>query len=114
MGTRFIATEEANAQDAYKQMIVDSDASEIVYSPLFTGVHGNYLARSITAAGLDHKNLPTADKSSMNFGSNRVKPWKDIWGAGQGVGNIRDILPAAQVIERLGQEYRAASAQFAA
>ncbi len=114
IGTRFIATEEANAQPEYKQMIIDSDASEIVYSPLFTGVHGNYLARSITAAGLDYKQLPTADKHSMNFGSSRVKPWKDIWGAGQGVGNIKDVLPAAQVVERLGREYQAARARLAA
>lgn len=112
MGTRFIATEEANAQNEYKQMLVDSDASEIVYTPLFTGVHGNYLARSITAAGLDAKNLPDADKSSMDFGSKRIKPWKDVWGAGQGVGNIQSVLPAGELIAQLATEYHSALAQL--
>ena len=112
MGTRFIATEEANASAQYKQMLVDSDASEIVYTPLFTGVHGNYLARSITASGLDAKNLPDADKTSMNFGSRHIKPWKDIWGAGQGVGNIRSVLPTSELIAQLDKEYRGALAQL--
>jgi nitronate monooxygenase len=108
MGTRFIATEEAHATQSYKQMIVEAGASEIVYTSLFTGVAGNYLKRSIAAAGLDPDDLPHADKSQMNFGSNRVKPWKDVWGAGQGVGTIADVLPAAQVISRLKDEYAAA------
>lgn len=105
IGTRFIATPEANAEARYKEMIVNSSARDIVYTPLFTGVHGNYLKASIAAAGLDPDNLPNADKSAMNFGSNRVKAWRDIWGAGQGVGNIHDVLPAGEVIERLKREY---------
>src|SRR5258706_272315 len=112
MGTRFIATEEAHAAESYKQMIVDAAAHEIVYTSLFTGVAGNYLKRSIAAAGLDPEALPSADKSSMNFGSNRVKPWKDDWGARQGVGTVGDILPAAQVIRRLKDEYAAARKQL--
>lgn len=108
VGTRFIATPEANAQEGYKKMIVDSAAAEVAYTPLFTGVHGNYLARSIAAAGLDPANLPTADKTSMNFGSTRIKPWKDVWGAGQGVGNIREVLPTADLIARMVREYRTA------
>jgi nitronate monooxygenase len=87
-------------------MIVNSAANDIVYTPFFSGVHGNYLKPSIAAAGLDPDNLPTADKTSMNFGSTRVKAWRDIWGAGQGVGTIHDILPAAAIIERLKREYR--------
>lgn len=108
IGTRFIATHEANAEARYKEMIVNSSAKDIVYTPLFTGVHGNYLKASIAAAGLDPDNLPTADKSAMNFGSSRAKAWRDIWGAGQGVGNIHDVLPAGEVIERLKREYRSA------
>ena len=114
VGTRFIATPEANAQEGYKQMIVDSAAAEVTYTPLFTGVHGNYLARSIAAAGLDPANLPTADKTSMNFGSTRIKPWKDVWGAGQGVGNIREVLPTAELIARMVQEYQGALNHMAA
>ena len=109
IGTRFIATDEANAVDAYKKAIVDSAAKDVVYTPYFTGVHGNYLSRSIIAAGLDPANLPDKDKSAMSFGGERdAKAWKDIWGAGQGVGNIGDILPAAELIARMKQEYRAA------
>lgn len=110
IGTRFIATQEANAVESYKQAIVDSAAADIVYTPLFTGVHGNYLKASIRAAGLDPDNLPTADKASMDFGSNREKPkaWKEIWGAGQGVGNIQDIPPARELVARLCREYQAA------
>lgn len=110
IGTRFIATREGNAQEAYKQAIVDSAAVDVVYTPYFTGVHGNYLKKSIVAAGLDPDNLPVKDKSSMNFGSagGAAKAWKDIWGAGQGVGSIDDILPAADLIARLKQEYRSA------
>lgn len=112
MGTRFIASDEANADARYKQMIVDSSAKDIVYSPFFSGVHGNYLRPSIAAAGLDPDNLPAADRTAMNFGSNRVKPWRDIWSAGQGVGKIREVLPAADIIEGLQREYRAAFEQL--
>ena len=111
MGTRFIATHEANVVEAYKQAIVDSAAADVVYTPYFTGVHGNYLKKSILAAGLDPANLPEKDKSAMSFGGARdAKAWKDIWGAGQGVGNIADVLPTAALIDRLKQEYRAAKA----
>ena len=111
IGTRFIATQEANAVEAYKQAIVDSAAKDVVYTPYFTGVHGNYLTRSIVAAGLDPANLPVKDKTSMNFGGSRdAKAWRDIWGAGQGVGSIDDVRPAAEVIGRMKQEYQAAKA----
>jgi nitronate monooxygenase len=116
IGTRFIATREANAKPEYKQMIVESAAGDIVYTPLFTGVHGNYLKKSVVAAGLDPEHLPTADKSSMNFGSAgnvEKKAWRDIWGAGQGVGCIDDAPPAADVVARLEREYRAARARLA-
>jgi len=105
VGTRFIATREANAAEAYKRMIVDSSAADIVYTPFFTGVHGNYLKASITAAGLDPDDLAPVDKSSVNFGSRRTKAWKDIWGAGQGVGNIDDVPPVRELIARLHGEY---------
>ena len=109
IGTRFIATQEANAVEAYKQAIVDSAAKDVVYTPYFTGVHGNYLTRSIVAAGLDPANLPVKDKTAMSFGGARdAKAWKDIWGAGQGVGTIDDVLPAGELITRLKQEYRSA------
>lgn len=111
IGTRFIATKEANAQEAYKQCIVDSAAVDVVYTPYFTGVHGNYLKQSILASGLDPVNLPERDKTSMNFGgATAAKAWKDIWGAGQGVGNINDVLPTAELVARMKQEYRAAKA----
>ncbi|WP_372620823.1 NAD(P)H-dependent flavin oxidoreductase [Falsiroseomonas sp.] len=110
MGTRFIATAEANADARYKRMIVESSAADIVYTPYFSGVHGNYLKPSIAAQGLDPDALPEADKSKMSFGSNRVRPWKDIWGAGQGVGSIADAPPAAEVIARLKQGYAEARA----
>ncbi|HMT79958.1 MAG TPA: nitronate monooxygenase family protein [Azonexus sp.] len=111
IGTRFIATTEANAGDAYKQAIVDSAAADVVYTPYFTGVHGNYLKKSILAAGLDPANLPEKDKTAMNFGgSTAAKAWKDIWGAGQGVGLIDEVLPTAELVIRLKQEYRAAKA----
>lgn len=112
IGTRFIATREANAQEAYKQCLVDSAAVDVVYTPYFTGVHGNYLKRSIEAAGLDPENLPVKDKDAMNFGSaaGAAKAWKDIWGAGQGVGTIDDIPPVADLIARMKKEYRAAKA----
>lgn len=110
MGTRFIASAEANAVDDYKTMVTESSAKDVVYSNLFTGVHGNYLRGSIENAGLDPNNLPESGKDAMTFGSDREKKkaWKDIWGAGQGVGNIDDVLPAADIIDRLDAEYRAA------
>jgi nitronate monooxygenase len=108
MGTRFIATAEANAAERYKAMIVESAAADIVYTPFFTGVPGNYLKPSIAAQGLDPDALPAADKSRMKYGSEHVRPWKDIWGAGQGVGSIADAPPAAEVIARLQAEYAAA------
>ncbi len=113
IGTRFIATEEANAVDGYKQAIVDSAADDIVYSNLFTGVHGNYLAPSISAAGLDPKALPESDKSKMNFGSGGnmdKKAWKDIWGAGQGVGQVKTSPSVAQLVAELKAQYDEARA----
>ena len=110
MGTRFIATNEARADERYKQMIVDSDASQVVYTPYFTGVAGNYLTGSVVASGLDPAALPDRDKTSMNFasGGSKAKAWKDIWGAGQGVGQIGDVSPTADVVARLAREYAAA------
>lgn len=111
MGTRFIASEQAGADSAYKQMVTDSNAESIVYSNLFTGVHGNYLRGSINNAGLDPDALPEADKSAMSFGSggsNKSKAWKDIWGAGQGVGSIDDVKPVAAIVDQLVAEYDAA------
>ncbi|HVV33396.1 MAG TPA: nitronate monooxygenase family protein [Vitreimonas sp.] len=108
IGSAFIATTEANAPQAYKQMIVDSAAGDIIYSNLFTGVHGNYLKGSIVAAGLDPANLATSDASKMNFGGSAVKAWKDIWGAGQGVGGVHEIVTTADLIARLKREYDAA------
>ena len=108
MGSAFIATEEANAPSAYKQAIVDGKAADIVYSSLFTGVHGNYLRSSIVAAGLDPDNLPEGDVSIMNFGSSDAKAWRDIWGSGQGIGAVNGIVPAAERIALLKQQYQAA------
>jgi nitronate monooxygenase len=110
IGSAFIATEEAHAAAAYKQMIVDSAARDVVHTNLFTGVHGNYLRPSIVAAGLDPDHLPESDASAMNFGSDRVKPkaWKEIWGCGQGIGAIDRVLPAGVLIDRLAAEYDAA------
>jgi len=111
MGTRFIATEEANADQGYKDMLIQSAADDVVYSSLFTGVMGNYLKPSISAAGLDPNNLPEADKSKMNFGSGgnmKSKAWKDIWGSGQGIGAIQDVEPVEAVVARLEAEYREA------
>ena len=107
MGSAFIATKEANAPDAYKQMIVDSTAGDIVYSNLFTGVLGNYLKGSIVNAGLDPANLEQSDASKMNFsgGSSKAKAWKDIWGAGQGVGAVHEVVSTADLIARLKREY---------
>jgi len=115
IGSMFIATQEANAVQAYKQMIVDSAAEDIVYTNLFTGVHGNYLAPSIVNAGMDPTNLPESDPSAMNFGSggeSSSKAWRDIWGGGQGIGAVEDIRPARDVIERLAEEYKAAKASL--
>jgi nitronate monooxygenase len=108
IGSAFIATEEARADARYKQMIVESTSRDIVYSNLFTGVHGNYLRGSISAAGLDPDALPHSDASKMDFGADRVKPWKDIWGCGQGIGAIDEVLPTAAFVARLQREYHAA------
>ena len=113
IGSAFIATEEARAVDAYKQMLVDCTSDDIVYSNLFTGVHGNYLAPSIRAAGLDPEHLPESDPSKMNFAENAKKAWKDIWGSGQGIGAIKAVLPAAELVARLKGEYQAARARLA-
>jgi nitronate monooxygenase len=115
IGSAFIATTEARASDDYKQSIVDSRADDIVYSDLFTGVHGNYLKPSVRAAGLDPDNLPKGDVSTMNFasgGASSAKAWKDIWGCGQGIGAVKEVVPAAQVVERLKREYAAARARL--
>ena len=111
IGSAFIATEEARAVDAYKQCIVDSNSDDIVYSNLFTGVHGNYLAPSIRNAGLDPEHLPESDPSKMNFGSDR-KAWKDIWGCGQGIGAVKSVVTTAELIDRLKSEYAAARARL--
>lgn len=108
IGSAFIATHEARAHDAYKQAIVDGTSDDIVYSNLFTGVHGNYLAPSIRAAGLDPDNLPESDPSKMNFGGDAKKAWKDIWGCGQGIGAIREVTGAGELVERLKREYNQA------
>ncbi|PZU50779.1 MAG: nitronate monooxygenase [Sphingomonas sp.] len=115
-GSAFIATTEARADERYKQAIVDGAASDIVYSDLFTGVSGNYLRPSIVAAGLDPDNLPKGDYSTMNFGSGGntdAKAWRDIWGSGQGIGAIKSVLPAAELIGRLKREYAAAKTRIA-
>ena len=110
IGSAFIATEEARASAAYKQAIVDASSADILYTPSFTGVPGNYLIPSIVAAGLDPANLPGSDPSKMDFGaaSGDAKVWKDIWGCGQGIGAVREVLPAAQLVQRLAGEYAAA------
>jgi nitronate monooxygenase len=115
MGTRFIATKEANADQSYKQMLIESAADDIVYSNLFTGVSGNYLKPSIKNAGLDPDNLPEADKSSMNFGSGGntdAKAWKDIWGSGQGIGLIKDDPSVEELVERISQEFEQAKKEL--
>ena len=116
IGSPFIATVEANADAAYKQGIVDGRAADIVYSNLFTGVHGNYLRGSIAAAGLDPDALPEGDLKTMDFGSGagKTKAWRDIWGSGQGIGAIRAVEPAAALIARFGDQYAAARADLAA
>lgn len=113
-GSPFIATHEANAQQEYKQMIVDSTAEDIVYSSLFTGVWGNYLKKSVSRSGLDPDNLPVADSSSMNFGSGSSKPkaWKEIWGSGQGIGDVKSICSARELVDRIAGEYQQAGREL--
>jgi nitronate monooxygenase len=112
IGSAFIATHEARAAEGYKQAIVDCNSDDIVYSNLFTGVHGNYLAPSIKAAGLDPANLPVSDPSAMNFGGDAKKAWKDIWGCGQGIGAINAVVSTADRVAKLKQEYAAARARL--
>jgi nitronate monooxygenase len=114
IGSAFIATEEARASDAYKQAIVDGNSDDIVYSNLFTGIHGNYLAPSIRAAGMDPDNLAVSDPSTMNFGGDSKKAWKDIWGCGQGIGTVDKVQSAAEFIARLRREYSQARARVLA
>ena len=113
IGSAFIATEEARALDAYKQCVVDSTSDDIVYSNLFTGVHGNYLAPSIRNAGLDPENLPESDPSKMNFGGDAKKAWKDIWGCGQGISAVKKVVPTAELVARLRREYQEARTRLA-
>ena len=112
IGSAFIATEEARAAEEYKQAIVEASSDDIVYSNLFTGVHGNYLAPSIRNAGLDPENLPESDASKMNFGGDAKKAWKDIWGCGQGIGAVKSVLPTADLVARLQREYEEARARL--
>jgi nitronate monooxygenase len=106
VGSAFIATHEAHAAEAYKQMIVESGAEDVVYTSLFTGVHGNYLKPSIARAGLDPDNLPESDPSKMNFGTNRPpKAWKDVWGCGQGIGAVKSVVSTAELVDRLSREF---------
>ena len=114
LGSAFIATDEARASDDYKRGIVEGTSDDIVYSNLFTGVHGNYLKASIRASGLDPDNLPASDASKMDFGGGgSKKAWKDIWGSGQGIGAITAVVPAAELVERLKREYRQARERLA-
>lgn len=115
IGSRWLATKESNVDDAYREAIVSSAAADVIYTNLFTGIHGNYLKKSIINAGLDPDNLPQADKSAMNFGSgsgSKIKAWRDIWGAGQGVGLIDDVVTVEEVVQRLIAEYKAAQARL--
>ena len=112
IGSAFIATEEARAADAYKQSIVDSNSDDIVYSNLFTGVHGNYLAPSIRNAGMDPDHLEVSDPSKMNFGGDKSKAWKDIWGCGQGIGSITKVQSTSDYVAQLKREYAEAKAKF--
>ena len=114
VGSAFIATDEARASEAYKQCIVASTSDDIVYSSLFTGVHGNYLAPSIRAAGLDPDHLPESDPSAMNFGGGATKAWKDIWGCGQGIAPVKAVVPTRELVDRLAREYAAARARVCA
>jgi len=116
VGSAFIATQEARAMEGYKDMIVASRGDDIVYTNLFTGVHGNYLRPSIVAAGLDPDDLPTADPSKMDFGSGgnqKAKAWRDIWGCGQGIGAVKHVPTAGELVARLAAEYEAAKAELA-
>ena len=112
IGSRWLATKESNVTDGYRDAIVESSAADIVYTNLFTGVHGNYLKKSIVNAGLDPDALPESDKSAMSFGSASAKAWRDIWGAGQGVGMMDDVPTVAEMVERLKAEYDAARARL--
>jgi len=112
IGSRWLATKESNVTDAYRDAIVESSAADVVYTNLFTGVHGNYLKKSIVAAGLDPDNLPVSDKSKMSFGGGSAKAWRDIWGAGQGVGLMDDVPTVAEMVDRLQREYQAARARL--
>jgi len=115
IGSAFIATEEANAEQPYKQSLVDSSADDIVLSNLFTGVHGNYLKPSIIAAGMDPDNLPESDPSKMNFGSggnSDAKAWKDIWGCGQGIGAVKAVLSAQELVDKIEAQYNAAKSRL--
>ena len=117
IGSAFIATKEANAPQGYKDTIVEASANDIVYSNLFTGVHGNYLRQSIERAGLDPENLPVSDPSAMNFGSGgnqEAKAWRDIWGSGQGVGAIDAVLSAGELVAKFAEQYEDAKAELAA
>jgi nitronate monooxygenase len=118
IGSAFIATDEARAADGYKKMITESNSDDIVYSNFYTGIHGNYLKGSIRNAGMDPDNLPESDPSKMNFatsdGANAAKAWKDIWGCGQGIGAIREIVPAADLVARFKREFNEASARLSA
>ena len=113
IGSAFIATQEARANEAYKQAVVDCNSDDIVYSNLFTGVHGNYLAPSIRAAGMDPDRLPESDPSKMNFGGDSTKAWKDIWGCGQGIGAVTEVGSVAAYIDKLRREYQAARQRLA-
>jgi nitronate monooxygenase len=113
IGSRWLATKESNVSDAYRDAIVESSAADVVYTNLFTGVHGNYLKKSIVNAGLDPDALPESDKSKMSFGDGSAKAWRDIWGAGQGVGLMDDVPTVAGMVERLAREYAAARARLA-
>jgi nitronate monooxygenase len=117
IGSAFIATQEAHADERYKQMIVESSSTDIVYSNLFSGVHGNYLRASIVNAGLDPDNLPVSDASAMDFkskGDQQLKVWKDIWGCGQGIGAIKSVPTAMALVDRLAEEYERAKENLAA
>ncbi|HEU5434803.1 MAG TPA: nitronate monooxygenase family protein [Telluria sp.] len=113
IGSRWLATKESNVSDDYRDAIVESAAADVVYTNLFTGVHGNYLKKSIVNAGLDPDALPESDKSKMSFGSGSAKAWRDIWGAGQGVGMMDDVPTVAEMVDRLKAEYDAARARLA-
>ena len=116
IGSAFIATEEARAVDGYKEMITQSNSDDIVYSNFYTGIHGNYLKGSIVKAGMDPDNLPDSDPSKMNFstgeGASAAKAWKDIWGCGQGIGAIKEVMPAADLVARFKREYAEAKARI--